>query len=532
MHTNLFTSGARVILTGIASVLLWTACRKDNKTSPDNPPKGDTIAAKPASAYEDSLKYLMYQIMQVTYADGGRNAALGLPTYYWYSQVPALNPLDSKYANADSLLSAMKTYAINPATTQPFDHYSFLDRNGVLTNKLMNGISSQAVAATNSGDFGFDYLFARDNEQKLHIFVVYVDKNSPAGQAGIARGWEIVSVNGNSNFSFTQSFLQSLYSAVFNSPSVTLGLKPSTSSAATVTKTLTTATYNINPVVFDTTFIVTDVNHIQKKVGYFSMYTFSSVINSNGQDTYTKTVLDQLFSKFASQGINNLIVDFRYNGGGAVATTQYLCNAIAPSAAVGQVMYTTLYNDKLMAHISDVKLTTTTNFATTTGKLKLDNVFFITSGSTASASELTLNSLKPYMPVQLVGSRTYGKPVGFIDFNISVFDPSHKQVYLADLYAINFETKNAKGEGGYYTGIPVDAAASDFIDASWGDTQNDENLKKIVNYLTTGNYNTSARIAAPELNSNLMKVDLSQKPAHGFNGMVDYERSRLIRAGR
>lgn len=520
-----------MVLTGIASVLLWTACRKDNNTSPDNPPKVDTITAKPASAYEDSLKYLMYQIMQVTYADGGRNAALGLPTYYWYSQVPALNPLDSKYANADSLLSVMKTYAINPATTAPYDHYSFLDRNGVLTNKLMNGISSQAVAATNNGDFGFDYLLAQDNAGKLHVFVAYADKNGPAGQAGITRGWEIVSVNGNSNFSYTQAFLQSIYNAVFNSPSVTLGLKPSPNSPA-VTKTLTTGSYNINPVVFDTTFTVTDVNHIQKKVGYFSMYTFSSVINSNGQDTYTKTVLDQLFSKFASQGINNLIVDFRYNGGGAVATTQYLCNAIAPSSAAGQVMYNTLYNDKLTSHVSEVGLTTTTNFATTTGKLKLDNVFFVTSGSTASASELTLNSLKPYMPVKLVGSRTYGKPVGFIDFNISVFDPSHKQVYLADLYAINFETKNAKGEGGYYTGIPVDAAADDYIDVPWGDTQNDRNLMAIVNYLTTGSYTTSARIAAPELNSNLMKADLSQKPAHGFNGMVDYERSRLIRAGR
>lgn len=527
MHRNLFTSGARVALAGIACVLLWTACRKDNKTSPDPTPSGIDTTSKPASAYEDSLKYLMYQIMQVTYADGGRTPVRGVATYYWYSQVAPLNPFDAKYANADSLLSVMKTYAINPATGQPYDHYSFLDRTGVLTNKLMNGISSQTFAATNKGDFGFDYAVALDQSNKARIFVLYADKNGPAGQSGITRGWEIISVNGNSNISTSQTFLMSVYNAIFNSTSVTLGLRRP--DQTTTTTTLSTTGYNINPVVFDTVLTVTDKNNIQKKVGYFSMYTFSSVINSNGQDTYTKTVLDQLFSKFVSQGITNLIVDLRYNGGGAVTTAEYLDNAIAPASAAGKVMYNTIFNDKLMAGLSDNKLQTVTKFAAATSQLRLDNVFFITSGNTASASELTLNSLKPYMPVKLVGSKTYGKPVGFIDFNISIYDQNHNQKYLADLYAINFETKNANGVGGYYSGIDVDAAAIDYVNALWGDTQKDDNLKAIVNYLTTGSYTSGARIASPELND-LRQAIPSLKPLNGFNGMVDFERSRVIRA--
>lgn len=526
MHRNLFTSGARIALAGAACVLLWTACRKDNKGSQPTPSGIDTTS-KPASAYEDSLKYLTYQIMQVSYADGGRNASAGLPTYYWYSQVPALNPLDTKYANADSLLSVMKSYAINPATTQPYDHYSFLDRNGVLTNKLMNGISAQTFAATNNGDYGLDYGVALDNSNNARIFILYADKNGPAGQIGVTRGWEIISVNGNSNISTSQPFLQSLYNAIFNSTSVTLGFKRPDGS--TITKTLTTTSYSINPVVFDTVFTVIDKNNIAKKVGYFSMYTFSSIINSSGQDTYTRTVLDQLFAKFASQGINNLVVDFRYNGGGAVSTAEYLDNAIAPPAAAGQLMYNTIFNDKLMAHISEVNLTTTTKFAAATSKLNLDNVFFITTGNTASASELTLNNLKPYMPAKLVGSKTYGKPVGFIDFNISVYDQNHNKKYLADLYAINFETKNANGVGGYFTGINVDAPASDFVNVAWGNTEKDDNLKAIVNYLTTGSYTSGARVASTEL-SDLRQAIPSLKPVNGFNGMVDYERSRIIRA--
>nr|WP_295866075.1 S41 family peptidase [uncultured Chitinophaga sp.] len=524
MHTNLFTSGARIALAGITCVLLWTACRKDNKPSPDPVPRTDTTKVT-ASSDEDSLKYLMYQIMQVTYADGGRTPASGLPTYYWYSQVPVLNPFDAKYANADSLLSVMKTYAINQATTRPYDHYSFLDRNGVLTNKLMNGISSQTFAATN-GDLGLDYGIAQDGGGNAHIFVLYADKNGPAGKIGVTRGWEIISVNGNSNISTSQAFLTSVYNAIFNSPSVTLGFKRL--DGTTITQTLTTSSYNINPVVFDTVYTLAGSG---KKVGYFSMYTFSSVVNSSGQDTYTKTALDQLFNKFAAQGITSLIVDFRYNGGGAVSTAEYLDNAIAPVGAAGKLMYNTVFNDKLMAHASEVGLTTTTKFAAATSKLQLDNVFFITTGNTASASELTLNNLKPYMTVKLVGTKTYGKPVGFIDFNIAVFDQNHNRKYLADLYAINFETKNANGVGGYFTGIDVDAPAVDYVNVPWGDIQNDDNLKAIVNYLTTGKYTGNARVASTEM-SNLRQAIPSLKPVNGFNGMVDYERSRIISAGR
>ncbi|WP_212004198.1 S41 family peptidase [Chitinophaga sp. HK235] len=531
MYKNLFTSGARAAFTGIACVIMLIACRKDNKTSPDpttNPVNNPTGSQ---SKDEDSLKYLMYQIMQVTYADGGRTPSRGLPTYYWYSQVPSLNPLDSKYANADSLLSVMKTYAINPGTTKPYDHYSFLDRNGVLTNKLFNGVSAQTFAATNKGDFGFDYGVALDRSNNAHIYVLYADKNSPAGQIGVTRGWEIISVNGNSNINTSQAFLESTYNAIFSSSSVTLGFKRPDNT--TFTQTLNTGSYNVNPVVFDSVLTVTNpTTLVSKKVGYFSMYTFSSVINSNGQATFTRTVLDQLFSKFQAQGVTSLIVDLRYNGGGAVSTAEYLDNAIAPASAAGNLMYHTIYNDKIMAQISDVKLTTTTNFAASTSRLTLDNVFFITSGSTASASELTLNNLKPYMTVKLVGEKTYGKPVGFIDFNISVFDQNHSQKYLADLYAINFETKNANGVGGYYTGIDVDAAAVDYVNVPWGSTTRDANLIAIVNYINTGSYTVpGARMATPELDN--LRVGIpALKPVNGFNGMVDYERSRALRLNR
>lgn len=91
------------------------------------------------------------------------------------------------------------------------------------------------------------------------------------------------------------------------------------------------------------------------------------------------------------------------------------------------------------------------------------------------------------MDVKLVGDTTYGKPVGFIDFTISDYDSAHNENYLADLYAIDFETKNANGSGGYFDGIAPDVAAYDHINLPWGDL-NADNLDQIFNNITTGSF--------------------------------------------
>ncbi|PSL43694.1 peptidase S41-like protein [Chitinophaga niastensis] len=529
MDKKLISAATRAMLAGLLCTALLIACRKKDVPAPSVNPGGGVTDTISDAVAEDSLKYLMYQIMQVTYGDGGRTAAGGLPTYYWYSQIPKLNPFDSQYPNADTLLAVMKRYAINSATGRPYDHYSFLDRTGALTNKLMNGVSARALEANNS-DFGLEYapVLSGNNNNGVQLFVLYADKNGPAGRVGVSKGWEITSVNGTTSFTNTYASLRYVYDAIFGSTSsVTLGFRRPDSTLFTAT--LSPGPYNINPVLFDTVFTVKNQVGASQKVGYFSMYTFASVINDKGQPTNTKTVLDQTFSKFASQGIRNLIVDLRYNGGGSTNTAEYLDSAIAPASAAGKTMYTYKYNDKLMATLNDNKLTTQVNFAAQTSGLLLDHVFFITSRNTASASELTLNNLKPYMSVKLVGDTTYGKPVGFIDFNISAYQKTGAKKYLADLYAINFATHNAKGEGDYYTGIPVDGLAVDYVDVPWGDKR-DANLIQVFNYINNGAF--KARIAQARVSAavggNLHTAIPNAKPLNNFNGMVDYRLSRAV----
>jgi C-terminal processing protease CtpA/Prc len=313
--------------------------------------------------------------------------------------------------------------------------------------------------------------------------------------------------------------VQKVTKAVYQDAKTTFTFK--TPDNSTVTKTLSKATYQINPVLFDTVYSKNGQN-----IGYFVFNTFSNVTNSNGP-TLTKQEIDRVFAKFSSANISSLIVDFRYNGGGSVNTAEYLDAAIAPANVTGKLMYKYVYNDKLTAMASQVGLETNIFFKNG-GNLNLANVFFIGSRNTASASELTLNNLKPYMNVKLVGQTTYGKPVGFFAFTISIFK-NKVETFLADLYAINFETRNASDVGGYFDGIKPDITATDFINVPWGNSS-DENLQKIFSSLGVGVTNFQAEKSKQKLHK-IMDVE-SPFESLRFNGMVDYKVSRQIENAR
>jgi C-terminal processing protease CtpA/Prc len=490
----------------VAGSVVISSCKKD-KSNPTPTTPGNTQLSD-----ADSLKYLMYRIMQVSFVDNGRDSTYDLPTYYWYSSIPKLDPLSSAYDSADVLLAKMKTYAINPTTNKPYDRYSFLDHGAVAT-EIQQGVG---------GDMGMQVTYAGDGTpQNTSLYVLFTDKNSPSGLAGVQRGWKITAINGDANISYDGSNgpnVNKVIDAVYNSPSASFTFKKP--DGTSVTTTLTQAVYNINPVLFDSVYTVAG-----KKVGYFVFNTFSAVYNDNGP-TFTKSELDRVFGKFQSAGINDLIVDLRYNGGGSVGTSEYMDSLIAPASVAGKEMYHYLYNDKLTGMESQIGLEDKVMF-TGGGSLNLDHVFFIGSGNTASASELTINNLKPYMDVKLVGDTTYGKPVGFFTFHITDFPNGGAEKDLADLYAINFETRNADNKGGYFTGLIPDAPAVDFVDVPWGNPQ-DQNLSKIFSYISTGTYGRlSAERIAAEKNLHF-SIPSTIHPLR-FNGMVDYRISNQIK---
>lgn len=481
-----------------------SSCKKD-KGSGETP---EIIPPTTGLSDADSLKYLMYRTMQVSFVDGGRDKSYQLPTYYWYNQVPQLDPLSSEYDSADVLLKKIKTY---PKGTDGklIDKYSFLD-NGEVAGEIQQGVA---------GDLGMEVTFARNGPTDIVLVVLYADKNGPAGNAGVKRGYQISKINGKDVvYDNNGPGVQSVVNAIYRDAQASFTFKRQ--DGTTFTQQLNRAVYPINPVLFDSVY-----SEGGKKVGYFVFNTFSNIENNNGA-TLTKSELDRVFSKFEGAGITNLIVDFRYNGGGSVNTAEYMASKIAPQSAIGKVMYSYKYNDKLTAMASEVGLQDKVLFKDA-GNLNLEHVFFIGSNQTASASELVLNNLRPYVDVKLVGDTTYGKPVGFFSFTLSIFKNGVEK-NLADLYAINFETVNSAGKGGFYNGIVPDALAGDFVGEPWGGA-NDENLVKIFKYISTGSYARMTTMERMSKDKSLrIPIKSSIRPLR-FNGMVDYKMGAVIR---
>ena len=190
--------------------------------------------------------------------------------------------------------------------------------------------------------------------------------------------------------------------------------------------------------------------------------------------------LDAAFLNFSAAGVDTLIVDLRDNNGGYVETAEYLANLVALPGMNGKVMYSQRFNSEMQlgkasilsnqlyldennnpvnlngrhATYADVDFSVAGNTYVFEKKGSLNNlkaICFLVNGGTASASELLINCLKPYFDITVIGSRTYGKPVGSFGIKIGVYS----------LHIANFQVKNAAGIGGYYNGMVPDIAASD-----------------------------------------------------------------------
>ena len=134
---------------------------------------------------------------------------------------------------------------------------------------------------------------------------------------------------------------------------------------------------------------------------------FYLLYNEFGEST---DALKEVFSQLNGQQFDDIILDLRYNPGGYVNTSHQLCSALAPATAMGQPFLHMIYNDK-------INKTETLNFESSSltggASISYQNLYVLTSGNTASASEIVINCLKPYMEGRLyqVGTATYGKNV-------------------------------------------------------------------------------------------------------------------------
>jgi C-terminal processing protease CtpA/Prc len=294
----------------------------------------------------------------------------------------------------------------------------------------------------NSGSSaGFGFRLGIDTTNRLYVIESF--EGAPALTAGLDRGTEIVAVG------TTTSNLRTVSAIVTaeGTAGLTTALGPDTVGTARVfritdaagTRTVTVAKsdFTLQPVSPRYgTQIIADGG---RNVGYVNLRTFISTADP---------ALRQAFARFRAQGITNVIVDLRYNGGGLVATAELMSDLMGANRSTSEVVdYTTFRTEKASNN-------TTRFFAPQPESIAPTKIAFIGTGGTASASEFVINAFIPYLHANaaLIGTNTYGKPVGQIALDKADCDDR--------LRVIAFATQNAARQGAYFDGLSTTVEAS------------------------------------------------------------------------
>lgn len=374
--------------------------------------------------------------------------------YLWNTQIPATFNATS-FADLNKVMEGIRPFSIEPGFSAPVDRWSFAMKKSEWD--LVSGGMGNTFSGTSGsqGDFGMTVFFRAEGDLRVRL----VEPNAPAGVAGIHRGWKITQINGNSNI--TTSNADFIVNNIYSSTSTSVTFQKPDGTFTTIS--LNAGHYASKPVYLDTVYTINN-----KKIGYL---VFNSFLGNMSQ---VQSQLGNVFSHFTSQGVSDVIVDLRYNGGGYVELQSKLADYLINPSANGQLMMRQIYNNQ------NTQNNQTTNFQKL-GSLNINTVYFIVGRGTASASELLINNLKPYMDVRLVGGTTHGKPVGF--FPIPVGD-----WYI---FPVSFRTTNKNNEGNYFNGFTPNAQVADGLDKDWGDTE-ETSLASALRNITTGSYQREA----------------------------------------
>lgn len=364
-----------------------------------------------------------------------------LNEWYLFPDLLATGVNKSAHSDLQSYIDAL----VAPARAQSKDRFF---------TYITSIAEEEALISGSSAGFGIRLAYDTVNNR---VFVVEAYENAPGLGAGIDRGTEILAIGTSSTTLQNVSSLmasggpQAVIDALGPSdPGVSRTLQFRTVSGVTTETAVTKADYALDPI--SDRYGVRILDDAGKKVGYINLRTF---IVANAADQ-----LRDAFGQLRAQGVTELIIDLRYNGGGLVSVAEVFGDLMA-SGRVGQVFSNTVLRD------SKSSQNETRIFQAEGNAIAPSKVAFIGRGGTASASELIINAMLPYLGTNmaLVGANTYGKPVGQFGFDRAECDDR--------LRAVTFKTTNADDQGEYFTGlasvVPNTCQAGDDIFTELGD---------------------------------------------------------------
>lgn len=345
---------------------------------------------------------------------------LFLTEYYWSDTTP--QPFDSTpYTEPQPMIDALKNASV--------DRWSV-----ALTRQQYDDFTTQKTSG-----FGFGYT---------DDFVIYLTHiNSPADIAGLRRGDKIVTVDGK------PASNELIDKASKNLNVVThFGIDRD---GVPTKLDITAQEYRYNVSSYS---LLTTANG--SKVGYFRFDSFSDAATDE---------IDNAFNYFASQSVDKLIIDLRYNGGGSVNTASILLDKLGRPYN-GKMQFKLAWNEQ-----NTDKDETLFFDSLDSNSLTLNKLVFLTTSSSASASELTINAMKPYMKsnVAVIGTTTHGKPVGMSGRTNGSY------IY----FLINFVVQNSVGFYDYFNGIAPECNVLDDDYAHQLGDPNEALLKKALYYI-------------------------------------------------
>ena len=356
--------------------------------------------------------------------------------YLWNDKIPA-SP--DKTLTPDNFFKSL-LYDYNNTANIDRDRFSWIQPSA---EELKASLSGQSKTT------GMEYkLYYRDQARTSVIgSVIYVLPGSPAAQAGLKRGDIFTKVNG-------QTLTSTNYSDLLAGDVLTFGMASVVNGAVTEnnqSKQVTAVVFQEDPVLLDTTYTIGG-----KTIGYIVYNQFIPEANGSSASEYD-VKLDNIFGKFKQKGVNELVLDLRYNRGGYVSSSTKLASLIGKNIDASKVYYSQKWNNTVTADY-DKKYGAnwgTQNFVAKPNNIgaNLNRVFILTTGSTASASELIINGLKPFMTVTTIGTKTVGKNVG----SITISDNSSRIKW--GMQPLTFKSANAQGftdyAGGFVPSVEV-----------------------------------------------------------------------------
>lgn len=338
--------------------------------------------------------------------------------YFWQADVP--NLADNKFTTTESYENFLKT----EEDPESFFYNLLYDRTNsdkwswIVDDYIELENSFQGISKSNGVEFGLTLLPNND----VYGYVRYILPNSDASNKPIKRGDLFTKVNGK------QLTLDNYRTLLFGTNDIyTLSLakiENNTIVPTNVDVTLTQVEYTENPV-----YIAKVIPVGGKKIGYLMYNGFTSNFDKQ---------LNDAFLLFKNEGITDLVLDVRYNPGGSVRTAISLAGMVTGQYK-DQLFTKERWNNKLQAEFEknypDYLVNNFTDKLANGNQinsLNLNKLHVITSRSSASASELVVSGLQPYITVKLVGDKTVGKYVASVtlydseDFGRKGANPNHK----------------------------------------------------------------------------------------------------------